>query len=110
MVSTRVTALSLPASAVGTPAAARIPGIGTATTSCGPDPEAGATGTTSPLNSNTTRVPEGDGQVRRPVSCTAPVACVAGVDDWAHTGGATAPRASADPTPPPRITPTAPRL
>src|SRR5262249_61934265 len=98
------------ARAAGSAAAPGMRGVGTATTSCGPDPESGATGTTSPLNSNTTRVPEGDGQVRRPVSCTAPVLCVAGVDDWAHARGASAPRASADPTPPPRITPTAPRL
>src|SRR5262245_6018342 len=72
MDSTRVTALSFTASAVGTPVAAAMPGTGTATTSWGPAPESGATGTTSPLNSSTMRVPAGDTQVRIPVTCTGP--------------------------------------
>src|SRR5262249_60990667 len=68
--STRVSALSVTAIVVGTPGAEVMPGTGTATTSWGPEPESGATGTTSALNSSTSRVPEGDGQVRMPVSTT----------------------------------------
>src|ERR1043166_9176203 len=78
---TLVTALSFTVSDAGAPAAAAIPGTATATTSCGPVPESGATGTTSPLNSNTMRVPAGDTQVRMPVSWTGPEDSDA--DDWA---------------------------
>src|SRR5215471_525981 len=73
MACTLVTALSFTASEAGTPAAAVMPGTGTATTSWGPAPESGATGTTSALNSSTRRVPAGATQVRMPVSCTGPV-------------------------------------